>query len=115
MRHGVFFALCLRPSVTQLHPEDLRPWAAVGMAGAEQHQYLDTQPNLVTLGLALVMPAAALLSGASWPQLSRGAEVLLFGCLGVCAQMQWAAPTAVELVLLVLVTAAAAIGAASWR
>ena len=84
------------------------------MASAE-HQDLNTQPNLVALGLALVMPAAALLSGASWPQLSRGAEVLLFGCLGVCAQMQWASPTAVELVLLALVTAAAAIGAASWR
>ena len=84
------------------------------MASAE-HQDLNTQPNLVALGLALVMPAAALLSGASWPQLSRGAEVLLFGCLGVCAQMQWASPTAVEIVLLALVTAAAAIGAASWR
>ena len=111
----VSFARVQWLSVTQLHPEDLRPLGRRGMAGAEQHQYLDTQPNLVTLGLALVMPAAALLSGASWPQLSRGAEVLLFGCLGVCAQMQWAAPTAVEIVLLVLVTAAAAIGAASWR
>ena len=84
------------------------------MASAE-HQNLDVQPNLVALGLALVMPTAALLSGASWPQLSRGAEVLLFGCLGVCAQMQWATPTAVELVLLALVTAAAAVSAASWR
>ena len=84
------------------------------MASAE-HQNLDTQPNLVALGLALVMPTAALLSGASWPQLSRGAEVLLFGCLGVCAQMQWATPNAVELVLLALVTAAAAVSAASWR
>ena len=84
------------------------------MASAE-HQNLDTQPNLVALGLALVMPTAALLSGASWPQLSRGAEVLLFSCLGVCAQMQWATPNAVELVLLALVTAAAAVSAASWR
>jgi len=85
------------------------------MSSSAEHQDLDTQPNFVALGLALVMPAAALLSGASWPQLSRGAEVLLFGCLGVCAQMQWTTPTAVELVLLALVTAAAAIGAASWR
>ena len=71
------------------------------------------QPSPAELTLCILMPLAVAVSGSAVPSLSRGAEVVLFGCLAWCAQR--ATPTPLELALLSLAALAAAIGAARRR